>query len=296
MPNDRRTSLAISCLVAVLLGQAGPASALEPGLDGQEPPAASAPAEAPDDEAPEDDADPQPVEPEYRLINIPTTALLPRYRLAFDLTHRFAGNLAQGSFSTHAKNLFGLDQGALIGLEVRFAVARRVHTAIYRSSLDKTIQLHGKYDAIRQQGSPSPVSISAILSVEGADNFTDRFSPAVGAVVSRTVRDTLAVYAAPIWVHNSASHLTDTRDTFVLGLGGRLKVRPTIFLVGEISPRLSGYDPGRPEFGFGIETRVGGHLFQLNFTNTFSTTYGQVARGGFADSLYLGFNLARKFY
>jgi hypothetical protein len=31
------------------------------------------------------------------------------------------------------------------------------------------------------------------------------------------------------------------------------------------------------------------------FNNGQGTTFGQVARGGFADSFYLGFNLARKF-
>jgi hypothetical protein len=48
---------------------------------------------------------------------------------------------------------------------------------------------------------------------------------------------------------------------------------------------------------FGIEKRAGGHLFQLNFSNGFGTTFGQVARGGFTyDDWYLGFNIARKFF
>jgi hypothetical protein len=37
-------------------------------------------------------------------------------------------------------------------------------------------------------------------------------------------------------------------------------------------------------------------MFQLNVSNGQGTTFGQVARGGFTDSLYLGFNLARKFF
>jgi len=42
--------------------------------------------------------------------------------------------------------------------------------------------------------------------------------------------------------------------------------------------------------------RVGGHAFQLNFSNAFTATYGQIARGGFPTTLYLGFNLVRKFF
>jgi hypothetical protein len=34
----------------------------------------------------------------------------------------------------------------------------------------------------------------------------------------------------------------------------------------------------------------------LTFTNTFGTTDAQIARGGTSHALYLGFNLARKFF
>ena len=48
---------------------------------------------------------------------------------------------------------------------------------------------------------------------------------------------------------------------------------------------------------FGIEKRVGGHAFQLNFSNDLGTTPAQVARGHLgADDWFIGFNLSRKFY
>ncbi len=243
----------------------------------------------------EDDAILQPAEPEYRLIDLPTAMLLPAHGMSFDLTHRFGGNLASGTFAENAKSLFGLDQGALIGLEFRYGIARHVQAAVYRTSIDRTIQFHGKYDAVRQSG-PSPVSVSALLSVEGTENFSGTYRPAVGAVVSRQIGDAAALYAVPIWVHNTGAQSGPTRETGLVGVGGRVRVRPTVYLAAEISPRVGGFQPGPPEFGFAIEKRAGGHMFQLNFTNTFSTTYAQVARGGFNDSLYLGFNLARKFF
>jgi hypothetical protein len=45
-----------------------------------------------------------------------------------------------------------------------------------------------------------------------------------------------------------------------------------------------------------IEKRVGAHMFSMTFTNTFATTFAQLARGGGANSLFLGFNLGRKFF
>jgi hypothetical protein len=234
-------------------------------------------------------------EPNFRVLNLPSTLRLPVHRSSFELTHRFNGNLRRGSVGENASSLFGLDQGAVVGFEYRFGVAPRVQAVFYRTAADKTIQLSGKYDAVRQGGA-IPVSISALLSVEGADNFQERYSPAVGASVSRLVGDRLAVYATPVWVHNTAANLNVDRDTVFVGIGGRLRVSATVYVVAEVAPRAGGFVPDQAAYGFALEKRAGGHLFQLNFGNGQGTTFGQLARGGFSDSLYLGFNLARKFF
>ena len=74
-------------------------------------------------------------------------------------------------------------------------------------------------------------------------------------------------------------------------------MRPSTYLVAEVTPRLGGYDPGVNQVSFGLEGRAGGHLFQLNFSNGFGTTLGQIA-GGTAnyDDWHIGFNIARKFF
>jgi hypothetical protein len=87
-----------------------------------------------------------------------------------------------------------------------------------------------------------------------------------------------------------------TRDTFVMGVGGRVRLLDTVYLVGEVAPRLSGYAPGKVAYGFGLEKRKGLHQFMMTFTNSQGSTFGQIARGGFPDSLFLGFNLTRKFF
>ena len=242
-----------------------------------------------------DDASLVLAEPDFHVLNLPSTLRLPLYGSSFELTHRFNGNLRRGSFSGNAGNLFGLDQGAVVGFEYRFGIARHLQAAVYRTAIDKTFQFSGKYDAVRQ-GDAIPVSLSALLSVEGADNFQERYSPALGLVASRVVADRLAIYATPVWVHNTAATPNIDRDTFFVGIGGRVRVSSTVYLVGEVAPRASGYSPDTPAYGFAIEKRVSGHLFQLNFNNGQGTTFAQLARGGFSDSLYLGFNLARKFF
>jgi hypothetical protein len=280
---------------------------LAPRADAQTAVSATAPGRS----VQEDDAAPRVMEPDFSLINLPTTLVLPRFRANFHLTHRFLGNLREGSFGDHLGNLFGIDNGAIIGLEFRFAPMRHLQAIVYRNSLDKTIQISGQYDWLRQ-GDAIPFSVSGIVSIEGTNNFegtpavshdehdhgpgeTHR-SPAVGAIVSWTAAERLALYAVPVWVGHTTATDDSHRDTTFIGLGGRLRFTRRAYLVGEVAPRVGGFEPGDPEYGFGIEYRVGGHLFSLTFTNSFSTTFGQIARGGFPNALYLGFNLSRKFY
>jgi hypothetical protein len=245
--------------------------------------------------AEEDDAAPVAAEPDFRVLNLPSTLRLPRHASNFQLTHRFNGNLRRGTLGGNAGNLFGLDQGAAVGFEYRFGIARGIQAAVYRTAIDKAFQFHGKWDAVRQHGA-RPVSLSALVSIEGTDNFQERYSPALGVVVSRLAGDRLAVYATPMWVHNTAALLNVDRDTVFVGIGGRARISARVYVVAEVAPRLGGYRPDTAAYGFGLETRAGGHLFQLNFNNGQGTTFGQLARGGSPNSLYLGFNLARKFF
>lgn len=284
MTNFSRTVLAVVCTAVVFAASATAASA-------QTPEPANKPQSVITDIT----------EPDYSLINLPTTRPLKAMHGSFHLTHRFLGNLRDGSFADNLSNVFGLDNGAMVGLEYRFAFNDRVQGVFYRTSVDKTIQFSARVDAVRQTESV-PVSISVIGAVEGNQNFgwhaqgrpTSK-EPTIAAVVSRTLGEFAAVYVVPTFVHNTLVSGDTNRDTFMLGTGARLRVSEHTYVVGEVTPRLSGYAPGKPEFGFGIEERVGGHMFQLNFSNTTSTTFGQVARGGFPTTLYLGFNLGRKF-
>src|SRR5439155_17737139 len=121
----------------------------------------------------------------------------------FRLTNRFQGNLREGTFGEQVSNLFGLDNGAAIGFEYRFDVARHVQLAAYRTNTDRQTQFYAKLDPI-SQGESMPVSISGLISVEGSNNFRRDRVPALGAVVSRKVGEVAALYAVPVWVHDTA--------------------------------------------------------------------------------------------
>lgn len=310
-PLSTRQSVVVLCLSGVFVGRlssaayagafqtpapAAPQVSQTGGGDPQSgtttPPAPQTPSS---DSSSDDERLTPPGEPEFRVINLATTLRLPTHKASFELTHRFDGNLRANSFAENASNLFGLDQGAAVGLEFRYAVAHHVEAAIYRTSIDQTIQFYSKVDLLHQHAS-MPIGLSAIVSVEGSKNFHANYQPGVSVIVSRDIATRLALYAEPTYIGRSGISAGIDEGTTYVGFGARARVRERMYLVAEVSPRVMGYRPGTAEYGFGIEERVGGHVFQLNFTNGIGTSLGQVARGGIPKALFLGFNLARKFY
>jgi hypothetical protein len=237
-------------------------------------------------------------QPDFTLVSLPTTLRVPTMGSAFRVTHRFTRSLGEGDFSDLLNDFFGLDSSGVIGLEYRFGILPNVQIGVHRSNLDKVIEFFGHYSVLRQPS--APVDVTALFSIDGTNNFRDSYSPALGAVVSRRIGDVAALYLQPIWVNNSSqepAEVVDDNDSMLLGMGARVRIRPTVYLVGEFAPRVAGNDEGTHHGGFAIEKRAGGHLFQLNFTTSFATTPGQLARGGAAsDAWYIGFNISRKFF
>jgi len=240
-----------------------------------------------------------PAEPDFTLISLPTSLRVPRFKSAFRVTHRFAQPL-NANVGDVAGSLFGLDSGAQIGLEYRFGIVKNGEVGIHRTS-DRTIEFFSQYGIVRQTPS-RPVDVSVLVSVEGTNNFRDQYSPVLGAIVSRTFGERAALYVEPTWVHHAnvqpaMSVAGAPNDTLMVGLGGRLCIRPTVSIVTEFSPRASGFRPGVNHGGVAIEKRAGGHVFQLNVSDSFATTMGQIARGGpVGTDWHLGFNISRKFY
>jgi hypothetical protein len=282
----------IVCVLALLLAPCVPALHAQPA---SAEPAADNSQDAADDQ-PSDRAVDR-AQPDFTLITLPTTLRIPRFGSSFRVTHRFTRPLGQGDFGDLLGDAFGVDSGAQIGLEYRFGILSGTQIGVHRTS-DKTIQFFAQQQVIRQ-GQGSPVGIDAIGIAEGTNNFQDSYSPGVGAVVSRTIGSYGAVYAQPIWINNTnplPTELVDDNSTFIVGFGGRLRVRPTLYLVLEAAPRF-GYTPDTTHISFAVEKRAGGHSFQLNFSNGFGTTFAQVARGGITnDDWYFGFNISRKFF
>jgi hypothetical protein len=259
-------------------------------------PAASATPPAVQDDDP--DRDPNDAQPDFYLATLNTNLRLPKGKMNFRLTHRFLRTLGEGDFGDLASRLFGLDGGAQIGLDLKYGLARGLDVGIYRTS-DRTIQLQGRYNLIKD--GDGPIGIGLVANVDGTDNFSEEFSPGFAVVLSRELGDRGAIYLQPSFVGNTNLTAAETEDdedyTVMAAVGMRLRFARNSYVFVEGSPRVSGFDPGVNMISFGFEQRYGGHVFQLNFSNGFATTLAQVARGGTgSDNWYFGFNLTRKFF
>jgi hypothetical protein len=272
-----------------------PASETGKKGDAEKAPAGGAAAQAAKER---DDAVLDRAQPDFTLVNLPTSLRLPKFKSAFRVTHRFTRSLGQGDFGDLLNDFFGFDSSSLIGLEYRFGLMPGLQAGILRTS-DKTINFFSQY-SVKPQSESFPIGIAALAMIDGTNNFRDSYSPALGVIVSRTVGTHAAFYLEPIWVNNSnpdPSELAEHNDTVLLGIGARVRIHGGTYLVGEFVPRVAGYDPGTHGGSFAIEKRAGGHAFQLNFSNTFGTTMGQIARGGVSSKdWYIGFNISRKFF
>ena len=290
------TGLAAALAVALVVGVPGLARADDPKTDKKA--AAPAPAPAPVPAPEDDDAVLKPGEPDFTLIGLPTSLRLPKFKSQFRVTHRFTRPIAEGDFGDWVANAFGLDSGAVLGLEYRFGIVPNGEIGIHRTS-GRTIEFFGQYGLWRQ-GPKHPLEVSALAAIDGTNNFKDSYSPALGLIVTRLIGSQGAVYVEPIWVNNTnplPKAVVDHNSTFMVGIGARVRIRPTVYLVGELTPRVAGYRPGVNQGGFAIEKRAGGHMFQLNFSNAFGTALSQIARGGQTNSdWYMGFNITRKFF
>lgn len=296
--------------------------------------------------APEVDAPPTEVEHkqieadepyDYRLINVPTPKRVLKGSVNLYFTHRFAQPVRPLGQSD--QDLFGLDSFSVSSLGGFYGITDRLYVSAYRSpvcqpGLCKTVEVGFGYHLLDERGS-SPIALSTYASVEGDDNFKKFFTYNLQFMVARSVSKYIHLFFSPaLHLNANASRRFDPKPTdffpreplaeqfnqdkhgMSFGFGVSARVRPTISLMFEYTPRL-GFKLGRvdpifdanfrilgfenksePELGFGIAKDVGRHTFALTFSNTQTTTTSRYNSSNLVlkpSSFTIGFNLYRRF-
>ena len=248
-----------------------------------------------------------------RIINFHSLETVGRRTLDFRISHRF------GDWSTGSYNFYGFDGPASIKLSLEYSPDGKFMVGVGRSSYEKMYDGFLKYKVIRQKTSDGwPISMTAVStmnyttqndpnkSITGINEYqytTSRMSFVNELIIGRKFSSKLSLQTSLFMIHyNMVARLIDKNDIYAVGVAGRYKLTKRFALTGEYAYRLTTlyalgtyYNP----LGFGFEVETGGHVFQIQLTNSFAIDESQVIpftstswkKMGFR----IGFNISRVF-
>jgi mono/diheme cytochrome c family protein len=254
------------------------------------------------------------------LMTLPSGRPTARHGVYVNFAHRFVYDPAFTGAARGA-NLFGLDGVALPSFGFMYGATDKLSFSAYRSPslINRPIQLMAAYSLLDEH-KDAPFNLKARFSVEGQDNFQKNFTENLEAIISRSVTSRAQIYVVPTMSFNArplsqggirSSDIANLPgfNTFSLGIGVAVDIRPTVALLAEVIPTLAnGSELGihRPAYSFGIQKKILRHAFTLGLTTGPGTTVSQRAgtRAEFlhdpgADTpggLFLGFDLTRQIH
>ncbi|MAJ51377.1 MAG: hypothetical protein CMB82_07180 [Flammeovirgaceae bacterium] len=244
-----------------------------------------------------------------KIINLHTNERVAAGNLELRISHRF-GRLDGGLYE-----LWGLDEATIrIGLD--YGLSDRLALGFGRNSYKKIYDGFFKYSIASQKINGFPISIVGISSLAiNSSRFTDpnrdnyfrsRLTYVHQLVLARKFTSRLSLELVPSWVHyNLVSSPSDQSDIPVLAAGGRMKVSKRVSINAEYGFRFQLNDDAAnindfyDSFSVGVDIETGGHVFQLQFTNSLpmvetgflTQTNERWSKGG----IHFGFNITREF-
>lgn len=240
-----------------------------------------------------------------RLINGHTIMTRRKGSLEFLIAHRF-GRLNSGAYE-----LFGLDNANVrFGLDYGFT--DRLTAGFGRNSFEKTYDVFAKYALLRQAtGKKSvPVSITAFASaavrtLRPIDPntevvFSERLAYTYQLLIGRKMSPKLSLQLMPTLVHFNTVSADRENDLIALGVGGRYLLTKRLSINAEYYYRTTERDLDTQDaLAIGIDLETGGHVFQLQFTNSRSMNEKGFIRETTGDffngDIHFGFNITRTF-
>ena len=238
-----------------------------------------------------------------RLVNLPTGMTMDKGDFLFRISHRLVPSVRTGYDTA-----WGLDGPAMAFLSLGYGITDRIGVTVGRTGLFKEMEFSSTW-LILEQGKNASLPFSAAVNgglswvtkkQEGRGAFNSRnFKINAQVILSRQFNERLSVLVVPVYSSNTNHWETDTQGTFSIGIGGRFMFLKDLSLIGEWVPVLAGYKDLANGWGFGIEKKIGGHVFQFFVTDSIGLTSAQFITGGDLrlgkGDLRIGFNIFRTF-
>ncbi len=237
-----------------------------------------------------------------RLINGQTVEMTKKQALDFRIAHRF-GNIASSN-NDHIHNMFGFDQAADILFSFDYGILENLSVGTGRAKgngpLNELWFGNVKYQALKQTTDfkfPFTITFLAQASVSSqrrqagsADllvsfpKWYHRFTYNLQSIIAIKATHWLSIQLTPSFIWRNLVTPNDKNGLFVLGLSARAKMTKRSAIVFEYFqpitrnqatlrqyfPMLRGLKNAGyyPPLNIGVEFETGGHVFQINLTNT----------------------------
>ena len=252
-----------------------------------------------------------------KLINANTIETTKKNTLDFRITHRF-GNMKIGE-QEGKHTLWGIENASNIRFSLDYGVTDKLSIGIGRSKMSEHIDWNLKYRFLEQKENGLPISvayfanaaISAISNIPD-NSFANRWSYTHQLIIASKITRGISLQILPTLIHqnyiytqiiNPNNGSTDKHDLFALGFAGRFKLTNRFAFVADYFIPFSDFRTTSNGYydslGFGIEIETGGHVFNINITNSegiIENDYIPNTKSNWSNGEYkLGFNISRVF-
>lgn len=241
-----------------------------------------------------------------RIVDGQSSENLPKYVLDVRISHRF------GPLSNGAYDFFGLDD-ADMRLGFDYGITNNFMFGLGHSTYQKTYDAFFKVKILRQStgvvNMPVTVSFVPVTAINtlkqfgtNKPDFGDRVSMAYQLLIARKFSEKLALQIMPTYIHAdkiSFNHIK--QNILAIGIGGRHRISKRININAEYYYQLpESKAPGSHNvFSFGVDIGTGGHVFQLDFTNSAGLTeksfISETTGRWDKSNIMFGFNISRVF-
>ena len=252
-----------------------------------------------------------------RVINTQSTETLKKHQLDVRIGHRF-GDLSgdAGGWPT----FYGLENASDVMIGVDYGFLDNLSLGLFRTKgsgpLKQLLTFNAKYK-LAQQSDKTPVSVALVgmtsmstmesSETAGAINNFEQFAHRLvfngQLIVARKFSDRFAFQIVPSYTHRNIVDNLDVNGIFALGLAGRIQLTKVMGFIADLTLPFSDIrnaDNGYyAPLGFGLEFDTGGHVFQINVTNStgmMETDYVPYTRSSWGEGQFrLGFTISRLF-
>ncbi len=219
---------------------------------------------------------------------------MPARKLEVLFTHRFQQPVNDGGTS---HNLWGLDNGADLGIGAGWGVTSRLDLTLYRDSFQEDFELAGKYLAFEQtRRLPLTLAVRAGADFLRRPGIADPNRPFVQLLLARQLAPGINLLASPSWVADTPS----LKNAFNVPLGLTFPFPGGSLLELEYIPKNRDLASSRAAWHAALSKAVGGHIFEVVLGDSRASTVDQMLGGDSAAGfrtrdLRLGFNIVRDF-